>query len=1485
MAVTLTPPPTDHERVYVSYPIEKFTRTEDGDLIVYGKATDGTIDSDEQIVDPGWSAGAIEKWLNTGGNVRVQHNPQLYPAGRGLSVEIDRDGDDGHWLKALVVEPTAKTLVEKKVLTAFSVGIARPVIRRDVTGKARGGIVTGGAETEIAEISLVDRPANRNCGITLVKSEGVNGAWTYGDLAALLAKVEAEEAEEVALLTKSAVEAGEDNTDDQPADGDGDDAAQTAEEGQDFAVDEPGDDAEDDDEPDEDRRAYKTARAQWVACEPVPDLSKAGPGTAMLVKQAARDAWRTWSAEGEQLGLDGTEDGYALWLEKRNFDPGVGGGVDRDQLPASDFVDPAGRRFPIHSPKDVQDAAGLQGNAKPAVPNFQARLTAIAHRKGPAFVAQLPAAWGQTRDEPDTTKNITLTSPDPDGLVPYNLQGAGDTPPRRRKRIRPAAVDEMVEPDLTKATTVCPDCGADCSAGKKRCPSCGMKLPKAMRKAMRPDLVKRPSYPGQRYKHGWIPIHGGARPSVHGHVAEHHRAMSRGKFEEAGGHLLRGEIEAARPDPATHHGAPRAGNDDELAGRIRTHRAELMQGAPKPKGRMGPKQRQFHEHMAEHHEHAAAGRHDEAAASMHAAMQLHPDTPKPRKAAKPKAEPKPVKATAPGVDEFGGRKRPAWMAESRRAQSEGMPAPKRGAPAHELARAVGLHDTERALRGPGSQFVRFDLSAEGQEREIQSVLARFRAGHDEQVRMLGLPDSRGLTRDDHDSILDQADRLITGHGVEHDQAIDRASAMVAEAHGRDAGLRRMGEQATASRLADQRARRRGQEQALGISPHATPEEVHAAVTQPGGRKKSVATLERELADLQGRLGLARDKRTGRIASSQESKLRGQIGDKRREISTARRGDQAEAQQNIEGLVGRAQARSAAAAAPGGPVDLDEAMDRAGVAKPDHNYTNVTAMSAIGQARERLRAGTPPAEVAAWLRRQATSLTSDEDDQRAKVALDPESLRERLKSGKKLLRDTARALADRRAASAVAQGRTPAAKSMTEHLATTTVHNADTGNPITLEEAGRRMHGDAEYERRTAGRNARGRRTTKGAGAEMTKSGKRRLLPPDTQPAPRHREPDGPQVEALEHDAGMRSTPDTLKSYGAQRMHDALCPAYSWPAVADHYPALKSLSDAVDPAWFDVALIKASAAGDATGVVYADTMRANATALGHLDPAMVADARADLTKMFNNANGGGTHTISPAQFQRPYIGAGHAPLSAATGRTPLIPPAVHVPDPDDFHRGLITAGHQAEPPGDRGDNLDTGGSLKSGSARTWYPNASRAAATASMAALHDHISATLPGMCPMAPSRPVMPPDMGASNRPTPTQVTMPGAAPMVVAGLTKSEVRKMITKAVGRATADQERRIAELTAEIEELGAQPDPAQAPVRGAVTVNKAATLNDDATPVERISLVEKAQRQAAAEQAEMVRYLQRQANESPHSGQRLQAEQVLAQLVGAGTAETP
>lgn len=153
--------------------IAKWEDGPDGTLYVYGKATTPEVDTDDQIVDGDFSGKALREWLDEAPAVRVMHSATTMPAGSGVKVEVNRDGDGAHWVKAAVDEPVAQRMVRKGHLRAFSVGIARPVIERDPSGRARGGIIKGG---RIVEVSLVDSPANRSCWLEVAKAAGSGAA-------------------------------------------------------------------------------------------------------------------------------------------------------------------------------------------------------------------------------------------------------------------------------------------------------------------------------------------------------------------------------------------------------------------------------------------------------------------------------------------------------------------------------------------------------------------------------------------------------------------------------------------------------------------------------------------------------------------------------------------------------------------------------------------------------------------------------------------------------------------------------------------------------------------------------------------------------------------------------------------------------------------------------------------------------------------------------------------------------------------------------------------------------------------------------------------------------------------------------------------------------------------------------------------------------------------------------------------------------------
>lgn len=155
--------------------IVKFERTEDGDLVVYGKAAGPELDIANQRCSSDWLKQAMPAWMEYG-NIRQQH--QLVAAGVGQ--ELTEDGDS--WmLKALIVDEDTKTKVEKRILKGFSVGIKNGRIMK--TAEAPAGLIVGG---DIIEISVVDRPANPTCGMSLFKS---------ASMAADLQPVEVEDAE------------------------------------------------------------------------------------------------------------------------------------------------------------------------------------------------------------------------------------------------------------------------------------------------------------------------------------------------------------------------------------------------------------------------------------------------------------------------------------------------------------------------------------------------------------------------------------------------------------------------------------------------------------------------------------------------------------------------------------------------------------------------------------------------------------------------------------------------------------------------------------------------------------------------------------------------------------------------------------------------------------------------------------------------------------------------------------------------------------------------------------------------------------------------------------------------------------------------------------------------------------------------------------------------------------------------------------------
>ncbi len=171
------------------FEIQKADRNPDGTLMVFGKATDDSVDIDQQICDADWLDRAMPVWFKTGGNIREQHSN----IAAGVAKEYEAKGAE-HFIRALVVDPISVKKVENGVLKGFSIGIKNPRITRDAKA-ANGRIIDG----QIVEVSLVDRPANPNCQLVLAKS--AVGEENLVQSEDLIEKKEDEETDYTTLIT------------------------------------------------------------------------------------------------------------------------------------------------------------------------------------------------------------------------------------------------------------------------------------------------------------------------------------------------------------------------------------------------------------------------------------------------------------------------------------------------------------------------------------------------------------------------------------------------------------------------------------------------------------------------------------------------------------------------------------------------------------------------------------------------------------------------------------------------------------------------------------------------------------------------------------------------------------------------------------------------------------------------------------------------------------------------------------------------------------------------------------------------------------------------------------------------------------------------------------------------------------------------------------------------------------------------------------
>lgn len=138
--------------------ITKVTENEDGTLIVGGIASSEAVDADGEIITSEAMRAAIPDYMKFGA-VREMHGNSA--AGTAVNCEVQEDGRT--FLEALVVDPVAVKKVKTGTYKGFSIG--GKVQARNKTNR---NIIEA---IKLVEISLVDRPANPEAIIGLVKME------------------------------------------------------------------------------------------------------------------------------------------------------------------------------------------------------------------------------------------------------------------------------------------------------------------------------------------------------------------------------------------------------------------------------------------------------------------------------------------------------------------------------------------------------------------------------------------------------------------------------------------------------------------------------------------------------------------------------------------------------------------------------------------------------------------------------------------------------------------------------------------------------------------------------------------------------------------------------------------------------------------------------------------------------------------------------------------------------------------------------------------------------------------------------------------------------------------------------------------------------------------------------------------------------------------------------------------------------------------
>jgi len=323
------------------------------------------------------------------------------------------------------------------------------------------------------------------------------------------------------------------------------------------------------------------------------------------------------------------------------------------------------------------------------------------------------------------------------------------------------------------------------------------------------------------------------------------------------------------------------------------------------------------------------------------------------------------------------------------------------------------------------------------------------------------------------------------------------------------------------------------------------------------------------------------------------------------------------------------------------------------------------------------------------------------------------------------------------------------------------------------------------------------------------------------------------------------------TYAARRAHDAVCAAYSDDTVAHVHPAIEKngVKSVTDPEIVRslIANVSKSDSFDPDTLRELAAAFEAATELSRAPEFEIAEARSLIHKAFADEYPTAHPTpgsAAPGSFQRPFISTGRAPLNS-TGASPRIPfQGTNDMHAAEFDRDLITDGHEQESPSSTGSRPS-----ETVSAADQIAAMSRDHALVALTNLHDHIAAAYPELCPLGPAMEGAPTVAGFSRAGAET-LDMSGSmnevkATSAVPTMTKSEsdgdsivaevedgnevlidtevlsslVKTIVAEQLSAKFEEMHDALDAVQSEVQKMAGEPDPAQAPVRGTVTVERA------------------------------------------------------------------